>query len=268
MNWDELRSVDESGVLDVQSHSLTHTWHFTDPEIVTCYFRGNAARYPWIAWNARPDRKPFYLSEDQSAFVEAGTPVFKHEKSLIARRFLPDETASLKLMSAYPDFCSNFPAASEGWIQDYRRFVSRVIGAGTFPGRHETEEEHEARVQAELSESKRIIEEKLDKSVNYLCWPGGGTDALCKRLAGEVGYRSWTLPSREQVSKRNRPRTNPAEIKRLPAMRDSYFFGRNWGAGSERLTLLDIYSHQESFIHNILRKIYKVAVAAGVAGQR
>ena len=67
---------------------------------------------------------------------------------------------------------------------------------------------------------------------------------------------------------RNRPHDDPAQVKRLPALRSNYFFGRKWGQGTERLTMLDIYAHQDSFVYSLVRKAYKVAVAAGLAGDR
>jgi peptidoglycan/xylan/chitin deacetylase (PgdA/CDA1 family) len=268
MNWDELRALDRSGTLDVQSHSLSHTWYPTGPDVEDGYLSATARQYPWMAWNARPERKPYYLAEDQSTFVAAGTPVFRHEKSLIARRFVPDSDRVEDVVAAFPEFSSSAPVGSEDWRRDYRDFVAHTIGDAVFPGSYETADEREARVRGELATSKALIEEALDKTVRYLCWPGGGTDPDAKRLAREVGYRSWTLPSREQVSKRNRPHDDPAQVKRLPALRSNYFFGRKWGQGTERLTMLDIYTHQDSFIHSLVRKAYKMAVAAGLAGDR
>ena len=155
MNWDELRAVDEAGVLDVQSHSLTHTWYYTGPAIESCHVPANAGQYPWMAWNARPDRKPFYMAEDQSAFVATGTPIFEHEKSLIARRFFPDPAALERVIASFPEFTSDAPACSGPWIEDYRAHVARVLGSSVFPGRHESDAEREARVREDRDASSR-----------------------------------------------------------------------------------------------------------------
>jgi peptidoglycan/xylan/chitin deacetylase (PgdA/CDA1 family) len=254
MNWAELKQVDESGVLDVQSHSLTHTWYFTGPKIVDYYTPSSAVAYPWMAWNVRPERKPFYLQEDQTSFVPWGTPVFEYEKSLLARRFFPDAKRVQEVVSLV---ANDADAAS---LQSADR--------SPFPGTYETEKEYEARVRGELAESKAIIEHKLSKTVEFLCWPGGGVNDVAKRLAVEAGYKSWTLPSIEQRNKRNRPGEDPGQIRRLPAVRDILFFGKKWGVGSERLVLLEILAHQESRLFDLLKKTYKLGVAIGIAGYR
>jgi hypothetical protein len=254
MNWAELKKLDESGVLDVQSHSLTHTWYFSGPRIVDYYTPESAAAYPWMAWNARPERKPFYLQEDQTSFVPWGTPVFEYEKSLLARRFFPDANRVQEVISSV--------------AADANSDLLQSTNDSPFPGTYESEDDYEARVRGELMESKAIIEHRLGKTVEFLCWPGGGVNAVAKRQAVEAGYKSWTLPSVEQRDKRNRPGEDPSEIRRLPSMRDVFFFGRKWGVGSERLVLLEILAHQESRAFDVLRKCYKLGVALGIAGQR
>jgi len=43
-----------------------------------------------------------------------------------------------------------------------------------------------------LTESRRIIEEKLSRPVEFVCWPGGGRNETVKRIAREVGYLATT----------------------------------------------------------------------------
>jgi len=254
MNWAELKQLDESGVLDVQSHSLTHTWYFTGPKIVDYYTPSSAATYPWMAWNARPERKPHYLQEDQTSFVPWGTPVFEFEKSLLARRFFPDANRVQEVVSSV--------------ASDADSALLQSTDGLPFPGTYESEQDYEARVRGELMESKAIIEHRLNKTVEFLCWPGGGVNDAAKRMAVEAGYKSWTLPSSEQLDKRNMPGENPKEIKRLPALRDVTFYNRKWGVGSERLVYLEMLSHQESWVLDLLKKTYKLGVACGIGGQR
>lgn len=58
MNWDELRYLDSQGILDVQSHALTHTWYFSGGTVVDVHRRQRVHPHPWLSWNACPGRKP------------------------------------------------------------------------------------------------------------------------------------------------------------------------------------------------------------------
>jgi len=43
----------------------------------------------------------------------------------------------------------------------------------------------------ELAESKRLLEEKLNKKVEFLCWPGGGYNELSIQLSIKAGYKAF-----------------------------------------------------------------------------
>ena len=65
--------------------------------------------------------------------------------------------------------------------------VEDTTGGTTFPGTRESGTEYETRVRGELMQSKAIIGEKLGKTVDFLCWPGGGVNVVARKLADEVG---------------------------------------------------------------------------------
>jgi hypothetical protein len=67
-----------------------------------------------------------------------------------------------------------------------------------YPGKFETDQEMESRYRYELFESKRILEENLDKKVHFLCWPGGGYNELAIKISKEAGYIASTIASREK----------------------------------------------------------------------
>jgi hypothetical protein len=268
MNWSELAALDRSGILDVQSHSMSHTWYFTGPKIIDCHKPESAGKYPWMSWNARPERKPFYLNEDQSDFVPWGSPIFENEKSIIARRFYPEPEMVKKIEDEIGNQGGRKFFENPDWESRYREIVSRIIGDGEFPGTYESEEDCERRVKWELAESKAAIEKNLDKQVDFLCWPGGGVNSTAKQLALDVGYKSWTLPGGDASDKRNIPGSDATEVKRVPAMREVYFLGRKWGRGGDILMLLDVMVHQNSWVLKRIRDAYKLGVALGVFRQK
>ena len=157
LSWPEMRLMESSGVIDIQSHSLTHTWYFSGPKIVDYHRPRSIEQYPWLAWNQQPDRKPFYLAEDQSGFVDYGSPIFEHEKSLIVKRFFPDDDAVNKIRDYIVEQGVGEFFKTIHWNYSLQEKIDSWFG-GKVPGRYETEEEHLQRIRYELSYSRYLIE--------------------------------------------------------------------------------------------------------------
>ena len=76
LSWDELREMEASGLVDVQSHAVTHTWYPTGPRLLDMHRPGlpwKAFRHLW--WNRYPERKPKWCSEARHADLPWGVPV-------------------------------------------------------------------------------------------------------------------------------------------------------------------------------------------------
>jgi peptidoglycan/xylan/chitin deacetylase (PgdA/CDA1 family) len=244
MNWAELRAAQAEGVLDVQSHAMTHTWYFTGPKCVDIHRPRKPDPYPWLAWNARPDRKPYYMSEDQQGFVPWGHPVFEFEKSLVARRFSPDPAAVAEIAAwvAAQGGATFFDETD--WRATLEARFDILSGVGTVPGEYESDEGYRERVLGELKTSRELIETHLDKPVRYLAWPGGGVNDDVCALAREAGYRSWTLSSWKQSEKRNVPGADASSIKRVSGSGTMLWRNRRLGAEDWRWVILRTLSHQ------------------------
>jgi peptidoglycan/xylan/chitin deacetylase (PgdA/CDA1 family) len=267
MNWDELRRLDRERVLDVQSHAMTHTWWFTEPKIIG-WHRGEAlSPWPWLAWNARPERKPWYLVEDQAGFVPAGHPVFSHRQALVARRFDPDPDAVATLTQHVAAHGGQRYFETPAWRQALDTLVSHIAPDGVFPGRYESETEQKLRVRTEIVESRKRIASAVAKRVDYICWPAGGSDDFCEREAEAAGYLGWTLRSTQQRAKRNRPGEDPRSIRRLSGQRGIFVSGRRIGEGSVRLQALQLQAHRNSLLHAALLRGYKLTATLGITGQ-
>ncbi len=256
MNADELLAVDRSGILDVQSHARTHTWHYTGPKIVGWHGTESPSPWPWLAWNARPDRKPFYLTEDQGGFVPPATPVLEHACALVARRFFPDPDALEAVRQAIMPRLGT--AATPAGREELLRLAGEVTGPGGLPGRRESDQDREARTTDEIAGSRLALGELLDKSIDTICWPAGGSDEFCERAAEKAGYLSWTLRSSQQREKRNRPGTDPRGIKRLGGQRWVHFRGRSLGEGDTAYQRLQIDAHRGSATAGALLRAYKL----------
>ena len=200
LSYVEMREMEASGLIEIQSHSLTHTWYFKGPEIVDFWHPG-AATDPmgpvWMLWNAFPERKPFYLTEaaELEKRIPYGTPIYEHGKSLETLRYFPDEEELKSRLIKLAASQDGELFRRQGWRDELHRIVSEYRRDYGTIGEYESGEAYNERVTVELSESKRRIEEGLGHSINGICWPGGGVTENVVQIAKKAGYRHFTLPS-------------------------------------------------------------------------
>ena len=215
LNADEMKHMILSDVMDIQGHCKTHTWYFTSPEIVDFHHPGDG--YPWLAWNARPERKPLYLEEDQSGFVDLGSPVYSHAKAVVARRYFPDPGRE-EALGEYVGRRGGIEFFTRtGWREELGQVAAGLMGESA-GARYESPEERMTRLREEIVLSKQEIEALTGRSVDFLCWPGGAYDHPSIEVAREAGYAAWTLSSRESDPRRNRPGEDPQWIRRTPVV--------------------------------------------------
>ena len=212
LSWEEMRLMEESGVMDIQSHAMTHTWYFSEEVIVD--FRHPGDPYIWMDWNDSPEDKYKYLGRHRIENEKYGVPVYKHQKSLEGRRIFPSNELE-EMVSKY--------VAKHGGIkifehQNWRKKLtdesSRLKNKYNFNFKMETEEEFQERLKYEIVDSKKKIEQMLRKNVEYLCWPGGGICPEALKIASEV-YSACTLPSMLKGNSKNRYGDNAKEIRRI-----------------------------------------------------
>lgn len=208
LSYSEMREMEATGLVEIQSHSLTHTWYFKGPEIVDFWHPGAATRPMgpvWMLWNNVPEQKPFYLTEaaELEKRIPYGTPIYEHGKSLETLKFFPDEgELEDKLIdlagSKNIDFYSN-----DSWRDEFHGVVREYHKEYDATGKYESREEYNERITIELSESKRRLEEGLGHPIDGICWPGGGITEDVTQMAKRSGYRYFTLPSAMRSRKGN-----------------------------------------------------------------
>jgi peptidoglycan/xylan/chitin deacetylase (PgdA/CDA1 family) len=244
LSWEEMRKMEGSGLVDIQSHALTHTWYYSGPQPVDFHSPGNND-YPWMAWNRFPEKKPYYISQSQDRLIAYGSPVLQHEKSLVCRQFFPDKHIENDLVAFVADKGGEIFFKKQNWKQTlYDKFEQ--FSAKNNQGTYETREEQMARIRYELFESKQLIQRELGKRVDYICWPGGGYDKNVVSLAKDVGYKSWTLGSRDQSSYRNRFQSNPEIIKRIGSYTKVKIKGLDYGYAGGMDLFCSIKRHQHA----------------------
>jgi len=257
LNWQEMRAMEKTDLVDIQSHALTHTWYFSSPKLVDFHKPGEN-RYPWMAWNQRSDQKPFYLTDNQSEFVPYGTPIYEYEKSLICKRYYPSKGIAGEITK----YVSNNGGADffnkQDWKNSLMSLHNQLMVKYKADQSYESYDEYRQRIFKELCDSRQILESNLNKEINFISWPGGEYNEEVLSLAEKAGYKAWTLGSKDKPWYRNVPGTDPIQIKRVPSTTRQFFGGKYLGytTGQEFLSFLK--RHQGSLFHKYSGRFNKV----------
>jgi len=211
----------------------------------------------WLLWNALPHLKPFFLTKanDYEAEIPYGTPIYENGKALETRRFFPEPVLGAALTRYVQEEGGVRFFNSDDWriqlaqiVDRFRRSCTNSLEAG----RLETEHAYDQRVRRELSESKALLEENMGKTVDAICWPGGGVNSRVLEIARETGYRRFTLPSKW----RNDQAVGgyPDLVPRIGSPGRVHWRGRNLGRLSPREFIWAIESTRNSTWHMLLKK--------------
>lgn len=246
VNWDEIKMMDNSGVIDIQSHSMSHNFYFHSNKIKDIY--EGQPHLDWLAWFHKPERKPYYVTEDQKDYVAKGTPVFEFGRALELRRYFPDERLVKYATEMYSDNRDTKDTAS--LIHKLNEKLS------TYPGSYESDEDMEKRYRYEIFESKKVLENKLNKKIEYFCWPGGGYNELSVDLCIEAGYKAST------ASFKNKPYAkNYSDFRKIKRVSMTSFVStskKNYYANSSNFLVNLFKSHEGKILNKNLYRAHKL----------
>ncbi|WP_163515695.1 polysaccharide deacetylase family protein [Gelidibacter japonicus] len=247
LNWSELKKMDSSNTIDIQSHSMSHNFYFHSNNIRDIYT--GQPHYDWMAWINKPHRKPYYTTENQKQFVPFGNPIFDFGRALGLRRYFPDENLVKYAIELYSN---NEKLRDKSLLIE--KLNKKLI---TFPGTYETDEEMEKRYRYELFESKSLLEEKLNKKIDFLCWPGGGYNDLSVNLSIEAGYKASTVSFKDKKLVEN----NADDYKRIKRSAMGSFISTNtkYHYVKDSNYLINLFKyHNGSVLHKNLYRINKL----------
>ena len=189
LSWEEMRLMEQSGLIDIQSHTMSHTKLFVSDHL-TGFHPGADSFY--ATCNLFRDYKPYCISDPGfGELLEPGYPIFEEKSALIARAVTINKDfndESIALLKSYPFGKYEFSSA---WarikpVYEYFKSQNRLIMA------IETEQDYLKRLHYEIYESKAVIEKALNKRVDIIAWPHGDTSETAVELAFAAGYRGIT----------------------------------------------------------------------------
>jgi len=208
LSWEEMQIMEESGLVDIQSHTLTHTKYFVTDNLLGFHHPGSGNIYP--IWNLFPEGKPYYIENEKfNEMLPFGYPLFDQESAIIAHKVVINDQLVNEMIGAVKktDFYDqkNYDTVWKTLTHIYREYKknNRVIS------HKETEQEYQLRIDKELRLSKELIEENLSKIVHFCCWPHGDFNEYAQKRAIEFGY---LMTSKGET---NDPTTNPEQFERI-----------------------------------------------------
>lgn len=256
LSWREMQEMEKTGVIDIESHTMTHTWYFKDSEIVNFHHPGD--NYVWLAWNAYPERKYKYMQENQKNFIEYGLPIYSHGRASGIRRYFEDKNLNQYLVDYVKSNGDTVFFNNDKWKEKLYKVSEEYKRSHKLEDRYETEEEFKRRVKYELAGSKRIIEEKLNKKAYFLCWPGGAYNEIAVKISREVGYLASTLSSIDQSNTRNTFGEESSKIKRIGCASAFYWHNRFISYTDPIFFMANIRYFEGSKIYLWITRLYKM----------
>jgi Polysaccharide deacetylase len=235
--WHELAELHGSGMIDIESHSLTHARVPVSAQVRDFVHPG------FSAGDYSNTDLPLSIEDDPERperRLRLGAPVFAAASRLAGRpRFLEAPAMAQALVDH---------VAGRGGIRFFeqprwRRELAGVLDAWPEErrGKFESTAQMRAAIDCELTRSKALLESRLPgKEVHHFCYPWFENCALADQLAAQAGYR--TVHGGIAVKRRGRVAT-PLPVQRIS---EEYLFRL---PGEDRSGIASIWLHRaRSFV--------------------
>jgi peptidoglycan/xylan/chitin deacetylase (PgdA/CDA1 family) len=221
VTWPELRALHASGVVDVQSHTESHSMVFSSSD-VTGFVTPDYASLPMLN---RPQLSPLpalrFLEPDQ-----LGAPLYEARSRMSDGRRV---AVSLELQARCVDMVAREGGldffAGRDWEDRLRRLAGNRANGASMKA-VETDAERDRAIEVELEQGRAILNDRLrTTAVNHICLPWGVSSERTASALKRIGYRS-AFANRMRGLFAVRPGDDPYWLKRLPNRYISHLPGR------------------------------------------
>jgi peptidoglycan/xylan/chitin deacetylase (PgdA/CDA1 family) len=227
LSWAELVEMDQSGIIEIESHSYFHARVFVEPKLVD-FFNPQSADslgldVPWIC-----DRG------NEVNQLELGTPIFRYAPRLVGQpRYFdsPDvREACVAWVKSQGDAAFFERPNWRKQLAHHFHSVQETVSSEAYESADQTRQQ----MLNDLVKAKDVLSERLNKSVNHLCYPWGVGSQLAVQLSQEAGYISnfWVT-----LDQRNTNRSGDSPFY-IPRLKDDYLLRL---PGEGRHSLLKIF---------------------------
>jgi peptidoglycan/xylan/chitin deacetylase (PgdA/CDA1 family) len=187
--WSELLTMHQSGIVDIQSHSLTHSRINISPKIVD-FIHPGFDTYFYENINVPISRDDDI--ERPLRQIRFGEPVYESASRFSGSpRFLEDPYVGQRLVDYVVENGGRAFFRRSSWRRELKRKYRDLVGRLEIETEYESALETEAAIRSELTRSKYLLESRLPgKIIHHFCYPWFQGSPVSDRIARECGYQS------------------------------------------------------------------------------
>lgn len=190
LTYEEMRLMEKSGLVDIQSHTLTHNKYPASDKIIAFHHPGSNCLN--VIGRKFPERKPYYIEDEAfERLIPYGYPFFEEQSAVIIKKreinqdFIAEVCSELANID-WQNYQYDFQKLSQKIAsinKNYKNISSLIASV-------ESDEDYQKRVKFELWQSKQILEQELNKTIKYCCWPHGDYNDFSHQAAIALGYKA------------------------------------------------------------------------------
>lgn len=196
MYWEELLEAEQSGVLDIQSHTLFHHQVFQNNKLTGFFVPDDRTSfYDWVL----PDGLESHINQDKISDYY-GLPLYQADALFKTnQQYFDSEELRNRVVERFNEL-----GGIEFYRQDKHGYkilakdhdnLSRKYSGGSYLSGQDANN----KIMENLLKSKNLIEEKLNKTVSHLCYPYSLYSENAISLSRQAGFKTnfiGTYPSR------------------------------------------------------------------------
>ncbi|RKY92690.1 polysaccharide deacetylase [candidate division KSB1 bacterium] len=188
-NWEEIRQMHASGIIDFQSHTMYHSLIFTSQRVVDFI---NPAFDFYLFSNINVPVFTVNGMDNVKREAEWGTPIYDSEPRMSPRRrYFDDEELRNRCIEYVKERGGADFFNTPGWRKELYKYFRKTRNQLSSKGYFETAEHQREAIFKDLYDSKILIEKKLPgKTVNHLCYPWFIGSGLAVEMSKKAGYLS------------------------------------------------------------------------------
>lgn len=187
LSWQQIQEMHQSGLIDFQSHSYSHSRIPIASQIIDFYHPKMASSNRWLFPLLTDD----CLEVDSIPGIAWGTPLYRTASSISGqKKFLIDPSLHTFCIEFVEDHGGKHFFYQPFWRLKIKKGIKDFFRNHQRPELYESEKDQFNRIRKEIEQSKKIIEKQLHgKEVLSFSYPYNEYGEITNRLLNECGYR-------------------------------------------------------------------------------